>query len=139
MWSSASPRSALVWARGLATNVRALRHVIPKVVITPLGYATRAHEILEDAARDLLSGVDLPWSQEGVLATAAGLQATQEVINTLRPLLDGREDAVEVANPPTNCTQDCQAQNQVRGRLAVLGAPFPVPAGSRLTPRTAAF
>ena len=47
------------------------------------------------------------------------------------------EDAVEVANPPTNCTQDCQAQNQVRGRLAVLGFPSPVPAASRLTPPTA--
>jgi hypothetical protein len=45
------------------------------------------------------------------------------------------EDAVEVANPPTDCVEDCQAQNQVRGRLAVLGFPFPVPAGSRLTPR----
>jgi hypothetical protein len=48
------------------------------------------------------------------------------------------EDAVEVANPPTNCTQDCQAQNQVRGRLAVLGFPSPVPAANRLTPPTAA-
>jgi hypothetical protein len=48
------------------------------------------------------------------------------------------EDATEVANPPTSCTQDCQAQNQVKGRLANLGFPFPVPAGSRLTPRTAA-
>ncbi len=46
------------------------------------------------------------------------------------------EDAVEVANPPTDCVSDCQAQNQVRGRLAVLGSPFPVPAGSRLTPRS---
>jgi hypothetical protein len=45
------------------------------------------------------------------------------------------EDAVEVANPPTDCVEDCQAQNQVRGRLAVLGFPFPVPAGSVLTPR----
>jgi len=25
------------------------------------------------------------------------------------------EDAVDVANPPTDCTEDCQAQNQVRG------------------------
>lgn len=48
------------------------------------------------------------------------------------------EDAVELANPPTECVQDCQAQNQVRGRLAVLGFPFPVPAGSRLTPPTSA-
>jgi hypothetical protein len=46
------------------------------------------------------------------------------------------EDATEVANPPTVCTQDCQAQNQVKGRLVVLGSPFPVPAASRLTPRT---
>jgi len=49
------------------------------------------------------------------------------------------EDSVEVANPPTDCVRDCQAQNQVRGRLVVLGFPFPVPAGSRLTPRTAPF
>ncbi len=49
------------------------------------------------------------------------------------------EDAVEVANPATDCVQDCQGQNQVRGRLAVLGFPFPVPAGSRLTPRTSAL
>ena len=48
------------------------------------------------------------------------------------------EDAVEVANPPTECVSDCQAQNQVRGRLAVLGHPFPVPAGSRLVPAFAA-
>ena len=46
------------------------------------------------------------------------------------------EDATELANPPTNCTSNCQAQNQVRGRLEDLGAPFPVPAGSKLTPRT---
>jgi hypothetical protein len=49
------------------------------------------------------------------------------------------EDAVEVANPPTDCVEDCQAQNQVRGRLAVLGFPFPVPAGSRLVPRVSAL
>ena len=45
------------------------------------------------------------------------------------------EDAGEVANPPTTCVQNCQAQNQVRGRLATLGHPFPVPAGSLLAPR----
>ena len=48
------------------------------------------------------------------------------------------EDATEVANPPTTCTEDCQAGNQVNGRLAVLGFPATVPAGSRLTPRTSA-
>lgn len=44
------------------------------------------------------------------------------------------EDAVEVAPPPTTCTHKCQAQNRVRGQSTKLGAPFPVPAASRLKP-----
>jgi hypothetical protein len=44
------------------------------------------------------------------------------------------EDATEVAPPATNCTQNCQAQNQVRGQSVVLGFPFPVPQESRLFP-----
>ena len=44
------------------------------------------------------------------------------------------EDAVEVANPPTNCVNDCQAENNVVGELAVLGFPASVPANLRLTP-----
>ncbi|ENL6833789.1 hypothetical protein AB5Q78_004193 [Pseudomonas aeruginosa] len=45
------------------------------------------------------------------------------------------EDSVEVAPPATNCIQNCQAQNRVRGKFPVLGFPFPVPDASRLTPR----
>jgi len=45
------------------------------------------------------------------------------------------EDAVEVAPGASDCVQDCQAQNRIRGRAVVLGFPFPVPAESRLTPR----
>lgn len=44
------------------------------------------------------------------------------------------EDATEVAPPATNCTQNCQAQNRVRGQAVVLGFPFPVPDTSRLQP-----
>lgn len=46
------------------------------------------------------------------------------------------EDSTEVAPPATFCTQDCQAQNQVRGGAVVLGFPFPVPDIYRLKPRT---
>ncbi|HTA98336.1 MAG TPA: EfeM/EfeO family lipoprotein [Solirubrobacteraceae bacterium] len=96
LWTSAQPRTLLSQARQLNLNVRRLRGVLGKVSIEPLEYATRAHEILEDAARDLLSGADVPWSQEGVLATNAGLQATEEVIATLRPLLMGRENTIPI-------------------------------------------
>jgi hypothetical protein len=44
------------------------------------------------------------------------------------------EDATEVANPPTNCTSDCQSQNQVQRRLANLRFPAPVTTTSWLTP-----
>jgi hypothetical protein len=46
------------------------------------------------------------------------------------------EDAVEVAPGATDCVQNCQAQNRVRGRSVKLGFPFPVPQEVRLQPRT---
>jgi iron uptake system EfeUOB component EfeO/EfeM len=95
LWRGASTHELLAVARRLDLDVGLLIRHLPSVQITPLEYATRAHEILEDAARDLLSGTDVPWSNEGVLATAAGLTATREVLTTLRPMLDGREGTIE--------------------------------------------
>ena len=91
LWSSAAPHSLLPIADALVRNLQNLRTSLPSVQITPLEYATRAHEILEDAQRDLLSGTHVPWSGQGVLGTAAGLDATEEVFHTLQPLLSGRE------------------------------------------------
>jgi high-affinity iron transporter len=88
LWTGARPDSLLGYARQLSANVKTLRALLPHVSISPLDYATRGHEILEDAVRDLLSGADVPWSQQGVLGTAAGLTATEEVITTLRPLIN---------------------------------------------------
>ena len=45
------------------------------------------------------------------------------------------EDATEVAPSPTNCVQNCQAQNRVRGRAVNLGFPFHVAPDDRLQPR----
>jgi hypothetical protein len=99
LWGGAPPRSLVHWSGLLGIDVAQLRRALPSVAITPLDYATRAHEILEDAQRDLLSGMDVPWSGEGVLGTAAGVAATDEVVHTLTPLLRGRDNTlVEVQN-----------------------------------------
>ena len=45
------------------------------------------------------------------------------------------EDATEVAPGSTNCVQNCQAQNRVRGRAVNLGYPYPVAPADRLQPR----
>jgi hypothetical protein len=99
LWSGASPQSLVPVAHALTGAVANLRQALPHVPITPLDYATRAHEILEDAQRDLMSGTQVPWSKAGVLGTAAGLAVTRKVISTLVPLLQGRDyTLVEVQN-----------------------------------------
>jgi iron uptake system EfeUOB component EfeO/EfeM len=92
LWTGESPQSLVGYGALLERDLRQLRREIPSVEITPLEYATRSHEILEDAERDLLSGMDVPWSREGVLGTAAGLAADEELFHTLEPLLEGREN-----------------------------------------------
>jgi iron uptake system EfeUOB component EfeO/EfeM len=98
LWTATAPSTLLGFARSLDADVHRLAYVLPRAPLTPLEYATRAHEILEDAARDFLSGADVPWSGEGVLATDAGLDATEEVIATLRPLLRGRENVIPIVD-----------------------------------------
>jgi iron uptake system EfeUOB component EfeO/EfeM len=98
LWTGAPLSSLQPWAGRLATDVEKLRRQLPHVAIDPLDYTTRAHEILEDAVRDLLSGTDVPWSGEGVLGTAAGLAATREVIRTLTPVLFPREGVLPDVN-----------------------------------------
>jgi hypothetical protein len=106
LWSDALPRSMVPAADALVRNFQRLRRILPSVQIPPLEYATRAHEILEDAQRDLLSGTHVPWSGQGVLGTAAGLDATEAVFHTLLPLLSGRENT----------------EAEVRSELGLLGS-----------------
>jgi len=87
LWAGVRLAALQPWARRLWSDVSRLQRLLPTVEISPLDYATRAHEILEDAVRDLLSGTDVPWSGAGVLGTAAALTATEEIVRTLEPLL----------------------------------------------------
>ena len=66
---AASRSPALRAGRGAARSATCgtLRRTVPEVEITPLDYAIRAHEILEDAQRDMLSGAAAPYSGAGVL------------------------------------------------------------------------
>jgi hypothetical protein len=57
--------------------------------LAPSGYATRAHEILEDVQRRDLGG------PAGVRAAADGLAATRAVLATLHDVLAGRGDVLQ--------------------------------------------
>jgi iron uptake system EfeUOB component EfeO/EfeM len=92
LWTGESLDSLIGYDMQLEGDLERLRGVVAHVQFTPLEYATRSHEIIEDAQRDLLSGMDVPWSGQGVLGTAAGVAATEEVFHTLEPLISGREN-----------------------------------------------
>jgi iron uptake system EfeUOB component EfeO/EfeM len=92
LWTGESLSSLIGLDVRLRHDLAKLRGVVAHVEITPLEYATRSHEIIEDAQRDLLSGMDVQWSGQGVLGTAAGVAVTEEVFHTLEPLISGREN-----------------------------------------------
>jgi high-affinity iron transporter len=94
LWTGRPSREVLPYARRLRADVARLPRVLARMTISPLDYATRAHEILEDAQRDQLSGAAAPWSGAGLRATADDLAATRKVIGTLQPVLSGRGDAL---------------------------------------------
>ncbi len=96
LWTGRSPRSLLATASAISRAVVKLRHTIPGMWVGASSYILRAHEIMEDAQRDLLSGAEVPWSRRGVSATAAALVADRQVIQTLTPLLDGRDNTLGV-------------------------------------------
>ncbi len=57
LWSAhAAPRALVGVSGSLQADVRRLRRALGRSPITPLVYATRAHEILEDVQRDQLAG-----------------------------------------------------------------------------------
>ncbi len=90
LWGTEPVASLAAPTAVLAADVAKLPAKLATMETTPLEYATRAHEILEDAQRDMLSGSQAPWSGAGLRATADSLAATEEVVATLAPLLGGR-------------------------------------------------
>jgi high-affinity iron transporter len=92
LWTGRPLSSLLRYDHRLVAGLARLRAALPGVEIDSLDYATRGHEIIEDAQRDLMSGMDVPWSHQGVLGTAAALASVEEVVHTLNPLLSGRGD-----------------------------------------------
>jgi iron uptake system EfeUOB component EfeO/EfeM len=94
LWTGRPLGSLSSYDHRLIADLKRLQAAVPGVEIDALDYATRGHEIIEDAQRDLMSGMDVPWSHQGVLGTAAALASVEEVFHTLKPLLSGREDTM---------------------------------------------
>lgn len=94
----------------------------------PTNLPVRAHEILEDALRDHLSGLDDQGADAAYPMTAADLQVTRAVLGYLAPLINARQPGLlTTADAEMNTLQQALAATQVKGQwLSLDSAPLTV-------------
>lgn len=87
-----SPVSLVAVADRLLADITAVRHNLGAEALAgdPANLPIRAHEILEDAQRDHLSGIDDLGGGSAYAATMADVAITRTVIGALSELLDAR-------------------------------------------------
>jgi high-affinity iron transporter len=85
------PASVLVpIADQLGRDITTLRGKLPEITVDPTDLPIRAHEILEDALRDRLSGMSDEGSGDAYPEVYADIQGTQVVLGELAPLINAR-------------------------------------------------
>jgi high-affinity iron transporter len=90
LWHNQTAATLLPIVDALRADVTELTGKLPEVTIDPNDLALRAHEILEDALRDHLTGNTDHGSGASLAETYADLQGTRVVLDELKPLLDKR-------------------------------------------------
>jgi high-affinity iron transporter len=92
LWHGQSAASLVPVAAALAKDVATVQKDLTSADLAgdPTNLPIRAHEVLEDALRDHLSGVDDEGSGEAYPETYADLQVTRAVLSELAPLISAR-------------------------------------------------
>ena len=90
LWHGQTAAQLVPVADTLTTDLATLRVQLPKLTIDPTDMPIRAHEILEDALRDRLSGNADEGSGDAYPETYADLQGTRVVLAELTPMIDKR-------------------------------------------------
>jgi high-affinity iron transporter len=93
LWNGQSAAGLLPVANQLAANVATVRKNLTSDDLAgdPTQLPLRAHEILEDALRDHLSGIDDQGAGAAYAMTYADLQVDQVVVADLAPLISSRQ------------------------------------------------
>lgn len=90
LWHGERAATLLPVVDKLAADLTTLRGKLPELTIDPNDLSLRAHEILEDALRDHLTGQTDMGSGAGFAETYADLQGTRVVLDELAPLITAR-------------------------------------------------
>ncbi|HTU37141.1 MAG TPA: EfeM/EfeO family lipoprotein [Acidimicrobiales bacterium] len=119
LWHGQSASTLLPVAQALANNIGVLQVNLASddVAGDPTNLPTRAHEILEDALRDHLSGIDDFGAGAEYAETAADLQVTRTVLSDLAPLIASRAPhLLPTADAQMNALQRALSATQVDGQ-----------------------
>jgi high-affinity iron transporter len=119
LWNGQSAATLLPVAETLASNVAIVQRNLGSANLAgdPTNLPIRAHEILEDALRDHLSGIDNQGSGAAFPETYADLQVTQVVLGYLTPLLNSRQPGLPaIADNDLSILQQALLATRVNGQ-----------------------
>jgi high-affinity iron transporter len=119
LWHGQSAASLTSVAAKLAVNVALVQRNLTSTDLAgdPASLPIRAHEILEDALRDHLSGTDDEGSGAAFALTYADAQVTSTVLGYLTPLLSAREPGLaEIAGGELADLQQTLLATRVNGQ-----------------------
>jgi high-affinity iron transporter len=125
LWHGQSAASLLPVVTELAQDVAAVRKNLTSGDIAgdPTNLPVRAHEILEDALRDHLSGIDDEGAGAAYPETYADLQVTRVVLGQLSPLVLARGPGLMgTAQSELDTLEQALLATQVSGHWTSLGS-----------------
>jgi high-affinity iron transporter len=119
LWHGQSAASLVPVAETLARNVATVQRDLTSDDLAgdPTNLPIRAHEILEDALRDHLSGIDDQGSGAAFAETDADLQVAGAVLGYLTPLLNARQPGLpSIADGQLAILKQALLATQVNGQ-----------------------
>lgn len=126
LWHDQSAATLLPIADRLVADVAAVATHLsdPDLAGNPLSLTLRVHEILEDALRDHLSGIDDEGAGAAYAETSADIDATRAVLGMVGPLLDPHlvADTTSQMDELVAALQDAKQSGQW---LAPVATPLP--------------
>jgi high-affinity iron transporter len=124
LWHGQGAASLLPVAATLASNVAIVRQNLSSDNLAgdPANLPIRAHEILEDALRDHLSGIDDLGGGAAFAETYADLQVARAVVGYLTPLLNARQPGLpSIADGYLDIAEQALLATRVNGHWESLG------------------
>jgi high-affinity iron transporter len=119
LWNGQSPATLLPVAETLASNVAIVQRNLSSANLAgdPTNLPIRAHEILEDALRDHLSGIDNQGGNAAFAMTYADTQVASVVLGYLTPLLNARQPGLPaIAGNDLSILQQALLATRVNGQ-----------------------